>query len=183
MQSLTMTIRGIYNFDSTIFNDLETPADIDKETLITHILLNAGNFECLYPDSDEMKIRVKIWSIANKLEWQKLEESRHYEYNPIENYDRYESWTDDNDSKATNNSNAENKVAAYNSENYVNSALGISDNESVSSSNGAHEGHLHGNIGVTTNQQMIREEREIVKFNLYDYILDSFISTFCVMIY
>lgn len=178
-----MTIRALYNFDNTIFENLSIPEALDKDTLVTHILLNAGNFEILYPDSEEMKIRIKIWSDANALEWQKLEDTRHYEYNAIENYDRYESWTDDNNSDAKNNSNAENKIAAYNSESYVNSALGISDSTSNSTSAGKHEGHLHGNIGVTTNQQMIREEREIVKFNLYDYILDSFVKTFCVMLY
>lgn len=40
-----------------------------------------------------------------------------------------------------------------------------------------------GNIGVTTSQQMIREQREIVLFNLYEFITDSFKKTFCVMVY
>lgn len=40
-----------------------------------------------------------------------------------------------------------------------------------------------GNIGVTTSQQMIREQREIVQFNLYHYITQSFKERFCVMVY
>lgn len=40
-----------------------------------------------------------------------------------------------------------------------------------------------GNIGVTTTQAMIREQREIVKFNLYQTIADAFKEYFCVMIY
>lgn len=55
------------------------------------------------------------------------------------------------------------------------------------------EGELHeaeswtrretGNIGVTTTQQMIREQREIAEFNLYEYITQDFKKQFCVMVY
>ena len=40
-----------------------------------------------------------------------------------------------------------------------------------------------GNIGVTTTQQLIQQERELLELNMYDYIIDSFKSRFCVMIY
>lgn len=40
-----------------------------------------------------------------------------------------------------------------------------------------------GNIGVTTTQQMINEEREVDKFNLMDYIIDRFKQRFCLLVY
>jgi len=40
-----------------------------------------------------------------------------------------------------------------------------------------------GNIGVTTTQQMIKEEREIAEFNLVNYIVRSFIERFCLLVY
>lgn len=40
-----------------------------------------------------------------------------------------------------------------------------------------------GNIGITTTQQMINEEREVDKFNLMDYIIDSFKKRFCLLVY
>ena len=40
-----------------------------------------------------------------------------------------------------------------------------------------------GNIGVTMTQDMIKKEREIVQFNLYGYIAQSFKTQFCIMIY
>lgn len=46
-----------------------------------------------------------------------------------------------------------------------------------------HDFHAFGNIGVTSTQQMIKEQREVVQFNLYDYILQDFKRHFCVMIY
>lgn len=44
-------------------------------------------------------------------------------------------------------------------------------------------GRAHGNIGVTTSQQMIQSERDLVIFNLYDLIAESFIENFCLMVY
>lgn len=44
-------------------------------------------------------------------------------------------------------------------------------------------GRTHGNIGVTTSQQMIQSERDLVVFNLYDVIAGSFIENFCLMVY
>ena len=44
-------------------------------------------------------------------------------------------------------------------------------------------GRAHGNIGVTTSQQMIQSERDLVVFNLYDMIAESFIENFCLMVY
>ena len=40
-----------------------------------------------------------------------------------------------------------------------------------------------GNIGVTMTQQLIEAERNIVKFNIYDYIIESFKARFCVLVY
>lgn len=40
-----------------------------------------------------------------------------------------------------------------------------------------------GNIGITTTQQMIKEEREVDKFNLMEYIINSFINKFCLLVY
>jgi hypothetical protein len=44
-------------------------------------------------------------------------------------------------------------------------------------------GREHGNVGVTTSQQMIQSERDLVVFNLYDVIAESFIENFCLMVY
>lgn len=40
-----------------------------------------------------------------------------------------------------------------------------------------------GNIGVTMTQEMIRQQRDVVQFNLYDHIAQEFKSQFCVMLY
>ena len=41
----------------------------------------------------------------------------------------------------------------------------------------------HGNIGVTSTQQMIREEREIAEFSIYEKIADDIVRAFCILVY
>lgn len=43
--------------------------------------------------------------------------------------------------------------------------------------------NVKGNIGVTTSQQMIQQEREVLEFNIYDYIINSFKLRFCVLVW
>ena len=46
------------------------------------------------------------------------------------------------------------------------------------------KGHVHGNIGVTTSQQMIESEIALWdKFNIYDFITQAFRKRFCLLIY
>lgn len=40
-----------------------------------------------------------------------------------------------------------------------------------------------GNIGITTTQQMIKEQREVVELNLYDVIINDFKDRFCLLVY
>ena len=40
-----------------------------------------------------------------------------------------------------------------------------------------------GNIGVTTTQQMIKEQREVVQLNIIDVIIKDFIDRFCLKVY
>lgn len=40
-----------------------------------------------------------------------------------------------------------------------------------------------GNIGVTSTQDLIKQEREVALYNLYDYIISSFKKRFCILVY
>ena len=41
----------------------------------------------------------------------------------------------------------------------------------------------YGNIGVTTTTAMLKEQRELVMFNWYDVVCDSFIAEFCIDVF
>lgn len=55
--------------------------------------------------------------------------------------------------------------------------------ESSSSEDRTMTTRTRGNIGVTTTQQMIQAQREVVSFNLLDVIEDEFIAKFCLAVY
>lgn len=47
----------------------------------------------------------------------------------------------------------------------------------------AGKSHMYGNIGVTTTQQMIQQERDIAQFNITETIIQDFKKQFCIGIY
>ena len=51
------------------------------------------------------------------------------------------------------------------------------------SNNLKHNGWVHGNIGVTTTQQMLESELSLAAWNVYEHITDLFIEEFCIAIY
>lgn len=64
--------------------------------------------------------------------------------------------------------------------------IAITDNERVDDDVSRTEAFTQrrtGNIGVTTTQQMLKEERQIAEFNMINYIAQSFKQRFCLLIY
>ena len=104
MAAAKITLIGMYNFNDRLFDNLSTPVGIDKQVLVDTILLNGGEFETLYADVEFMMFAIGKWSSK----WQRTMERwiavLGKEYNPIENYDRIEDWTDANSKKTQNDS-------------------------------------------------------------------------------
>ena len=60
----------------------------------------------------------------------------------------------------------------------------LSHGETINSQNdNNHYLHAHGNIGVTTTQKLIKEERQIDRFNPYDMIIEDYKMRFCILVY
>lgn len=221
-----LTVEGLYNYDNTLFDGFNVPEGLVKQIAIDAILMRTRELEILYPDFTYMKNRITIWSNKYQINWKKLYDTTVLEYNPIENYDRMEDWTDTDDETSTsardNTRNTTNTVKSTSTNEIINSVnvtdqntafnAGLADhakqitdgdttengsitntetgkdteNENVNGGRtGRHTktGRAHGNIGVTTSQQMIQSERDLVVFNLYDVIAESFIENFCLMVY
>lgn len=58
----------------------------------------------------------------------------------------------------------------------------LSGNSEEISSNLRH-GRAYGNIGVTTSQQMLKEEWEVARLNIYEEASDLFLTEFCIYVY
>lgn len=198
MSSATMTLIGLYNYldtqDINLFQNLTLPDGLDSTTCINNILLQAGDNELLYPNSDFMINAIGMWSTKWNRTFTKWVEAFELEYNPIENYDRNEAWSDSHsfseseslsDSSSQSNS-ATNDVSAFNVSDYspdsasdVNTVAGAkSDRKKLEAGYDVHGGRVHGNIGVTTTQQMLQQEIEVQRFNIYDDIAIIFMREF-----
>lgn len=168
----TMSLLGLYNWDSTILEGLTVPAGVDKSTLINNMLRECAELEILYPQPDTMKFFVGEWARERLPVWEKLAATLRFEYDPISNYDRKEEWTD------VSSGTSEALTAGYNS-----ADADVPETKSNANSNGRRTGRAYGNIGVTTTQQMIEEERRVSDFDMEHVIIQEFKKTFCLLIY
>ena len=261
----TMSPLGLYRWDETIFDLMQIPSELDKPTLIDNLLSETAELEVLYPNPVVFKNLVGVWSAKQIDVWNRLYATTQYEYNPIENYNRYETGSEDGEGSTTHSgtdTNAETTTRQYaeggtegeattgqmaqggrdtvtgedtkghwtagfdstasgqddglvkqtrdqddattttaygktesgtgsktttfgKTESYNEQKTGnFTHGERIATTReGTHELHAHGNIGVTTTQQMIQQQREIDLFNLYDIIIEEFKMRFCILVY
>ena len=170
-----ISILGLYSYDGTIFDDMVLPEGMDHNMAVDEILLRCADLELLYPDADFMKYAISHWSKANSYNFAKMFNTTQLEYNPIWNKDGQ--IIEETDTTGDGTSTGSSK--GFNSDNW---AEGIR-NQDQTAGHGKTVRTEQGNIGVTTTQQMIREERDISEFNIYGYIADRFKSEFCLLVY
>lgn len=200
-----LSILGLYNADNSIFDDMELPVSdhLNKETLVANILSECAELEILYPDPNILKYILKYWSKSRLYTWQKLADTMDYEYNPIWNKDvkdteyikrtKDESTTYTDQASSTTSGTNTNKGVAFNSGSAETREIDESSGNMSSSDNSTtrdagmndenRELISQGNQGVTSTQQLIKEEREVSEFSLYDIIISEFKTRFCLLVY
>lgn len=187
MSSAKLTMISFYqhlkSINDDLFKNLNIPESIDKEVLINNILLEGAEFEVLYSNPYLMQDAIGVWSTKYARTFEKWVNALNIDYNPLENYDRIEDYTDDSSGNTTNNSIDESKKSAYDSVNYQPYGQSTNDSRSDSEGHNTHHGRLHGNIGVTTSQQMLKSELDIAEWNLYQHITDLFLDEFVIQVY
>lgn len=241
-------INGLYIWDNTIFDNMVIPSDIDRQTLIDKIIWDCRELTITVVSPVMIKRAIELWSKSNIYYWNELQKTMHYNYNPIENYDRHEltkdnysNSGDNNESgiitrtengnretvqkgtKTTNQKGTETTtdaltVSAFDDNNLVprethtitkdygvdgitttedfgdgmvttetpdvttNEKPNIT-NKHSDKGNNTRESYIHGNIGVTSTQNMITQQREVINISLYNTIVNSFKNEFCILKY
>ena len=199
MSKATLTLIGMYNYDNSLFDNITLPEGIDKNTLVFEILKEAADFEVLYPQIEFLRVAINNFFAVHLRTFTKWIDALNIEYNPLENYDRKENWTDTNESentsgseaKSTGSSTNEDSVSAFDSATYQPDHKSVTSPNLTDTSNSTndfaseaiHDGRIHGNIGVTTSQQMLQAELDIAKWNIYKNITELFLNEFCIMVY
>lgn len=87
MLPVTTTTLGMYNYNPNLFELLELPEGVDKESCIDNILLETCDLELLYPTYQHMHDFIGLWSKVNQNRWNALWKVLTAEYNPIWNKD------------------------------------------------------------------------------------------------
>lgn len=182
MENIRIPLMSLYNYDNSIFDGLSLPGGIDKELLIDRIMIRGGEYESVYTSVPFLKSAISNWSATHRHLIDRWLEVYNKDFEPLENYDRIEDWTDDgnnttkgtgstkgsDEAHAQGNVTGTNTISAYNTNNLVNdngtsqgnttnttsSTQTNSTTESNDVTHSKHSGRVHGNIGVTTSMQM-----------------------------
>lgn len=200
---------------TSLWDNFNVPSGVSKQVAVNAILSECSELELVYPDYDAMRAAIANWSVRRLPIWEKLYLTTTLDYDPIENYNRVEEWSDTSEqtteskdgvtqkasskSSGTGHSTITSSVKGYDSEQFVGKQQDVTEaldgtensstaesntkREDAGKSNSVHKGYVHGNIGVTTTQKMIREEREIVNYDIYQVIVQDFQERFCLMVW
>lgn len=211
MATSKVTIYGLDKFksyeDASIFDSMELPDNVDKDSLVNNILMESADFEAIYADADFITEAIGIWSKKWYHTFEKWADALEISYEPLVNYDRTETHsesatssgtstgTQSSSQSGTSGSTTTDSVSAYNTSAFQNSGQSVisgSDSNSTSIDSSATSDdsskkdisiRAYGNIGTVSSQAMLQAELDIARFNLIQQITDIFMKEFCVMIY
>lgn len=214
------TIWGITNYYPDFWDNIVLPVECNKTILLDLIMERCGELYPYYQQPERLKKNIENWFSRMQYNFSLMFQALHSEYNPIENYDRYEDYTDTPNVSYTktgghkderdlkdiqelkNQIDSDNQISAFNTNEFspdtkiTNNQTGNNtstqtgtvsttyQNETTTESGTrTHKAHLHGNIGITTNQQMINAEIALRQYDIYINIVDLFEKQFLVQIY
>lgn len=176
---MTLSVMGLYHYDETLFDTMALPSAVDRSALIASILIDCSELEVFLPDPEVMKEALKFWSTTRLPVWTKLYETTQYKYNPIWNKDG--TFVETRDLATGANSTTTGSVAAFNSAQFQNAS------KQQSNASGTDTGTItrteQGNIGITSTQELIMRQRDVVQFDIYKFITDEFRLRFCIGVY
>lgn len=207
-----LTLIGLYKFNSQLFSNLYLPNTVDEETFIDSLLMEYGECPLIYPDYDYMVLAIGAWCRKWYANIERIADAIAQSYNPLHNYDKTETWTDNEsgnrnfnrgttgnfESNETENGTTEDLVSAYDEDDYQPSNKTIyektnglesekSEDETYRETNGKQNtrtGRVYGNIGVTESTTMLQHEIDLRRNeNLYHIISELFYKEFCLYVF
>ena len=207
MASSKMTLIGMnifmLNMNDDLFKNLSLPEEIEKDVLTNNILMRGGEFEVLYSDPTAMQNIIGIWSAKMQPTFNRWVNLAKIEYAPLENYDRMEHWTDEATGEGSSESSgsvdtttgdtSELTKSAYDQSTYSPYEKTINDGTvgtttsdttgTTMSNDSEHDGRIHGNIGVTSSQDLWMQEANLGYWNIYEKITELFLQEFVIPVY
>lgn len=172
--------------------------------LITAIMARAYSLDCAFQSPDLLKGMLENYISVNLERYRRLFRTTIQEYEIIHNFDRTEEieetseYTGENKSENTttgnNTATQDSKNATFENPAHMKTAQRVESTDNTNANTtgsttattkntNTRKARLYGNIGVTTTQQMLEEERKLLEFDIVGKIVDDFIHNFCIMVY
>ena len=178
---ITISIRGMYEFNNALFEKFQVPEQIDKQDVVDSIILECAELPLVYTNWDILHGAIGLLSKRRLHAWERMATALFEDYNPLHNFDRYEDITDDETTNSSGDATSVNTVNGYNGD--AEHDRQRTDGKSETKKGNKHNAHLYGNIGVTTSARMLEGELEIRKQDLVSIIVREFKENFCIMVY
>ena len=174
-----------YDFylEDGLFKNAVFPTGIDADIVHDVIMMECGEMQPLFTDADFMQQMIGVWCQKWERTFEKWVAALEEEYNPLHNYDRHEDITDTHYNTITNTGDIQGQRSAFDAATFQPHDKTINNLTNQDNGNVTREAHMYGNIGVTTSQQMLRDELSVAEWNIYEHIKDLFMQEFCIMIY
>lgn len=208
MQRMTVTLMNMYDTDTTLLDEMALPTQVNRDDFLGRLMIDVGESEVCITNPRIMKIAIGVWSRGKLPMWNKLAAILDYDYHPIWNVDGETVHTGSNSNDRTygrergqtieteEDSTTTGYISADNSENWSNDTKTdydmdrseeleetISDTEKQKGSDTWTDKRT-GNIGVTTTQQMMREEKDFWEnYDIVGYIINQFAHEFLLLVY
>lgn len=117
-RGVRLSVLGLYHWDSGLFDLMQYPegfTDDQKQTVVGNILGECAELESLFTDWGILRNMIGLWSKMELPTWQRIYIASKLEYNPIENYNRTELETIDNDRSETHSGKDSRKLSGSDS--------------------------------------------------------------------
>lgn len=198
-----VTLLNLMQENPELLNNIVLPDGVDRDNLVNQILFEGCTLYPIYQDPKLFRSMAEHYFVMRYQIHAELFKTIAYDYEPLENYDRIEdrshsaSGTEginrDRGTNTTSSGNTEQQVSAFNESDYQpqsktisEATQGANEDETIDrehADQGTEHVRIHGNIGVTTSQQMLEAQRNVVKFSLYEFIAAHFLKTFMIGLY
>lgn len=196
MQRITATLINMYQWEPTLFDELQLPAAVNKDDYITRLLIDSGEQEVVITHPVIMKKAIGAWSRGKLPAWNKILNIESLEYNPIWNVDGETVHTGSRTGNVGENKSGETSETTTGQLSADNSSEWSNDTKSTTEGSYEDNRQLNetgtdnwtekrtGNIGVTTTQKMMNEEKDFWEsWDPIGYLIREFTKEFCLLVF
>ena len=184
MTGSSISILGLYQFDPTIFDNLQLPYGLDKDELVSNILIEGADLEVLYPNADFIKAAIGSWSAIRLSTWKRMQAVLGKDYDPFINIKRDEVRTIEQSRNLFSEASTTDQVSAFNETSFSNRSKNSGNSKDTGNVLTKETFHLEGDSAITDAQDVLRKEMEVrIRFDMYRIIIDEFRNRFLILVY